>query len=152
MKSGIIFLGLLVLVQSIYSCEKKYERPNQYEVDLFENEKGSNKAYIMNREEAKRASAMVLTTNDIQVADSSKGRGADFFMYKINTGKLEKQGMDTIVSYPFLFLSQYKLKIPKDNKSPIYIYLQDLKGYTFIAKERNIHYQWLKGAPVYHVE
>lgn len=152
MKRGIIILGVSLLTHSIYSCEKKNERPSEYEVDLFANERGANKAYIMNRDEAKSASVMVLATSNIKVSDSSNGRGKDFYIYKVNSAEIVKTTLDSTIVYPFSFISEYKLKINKENKSPLYIYLENLKGYKFIAEERNIHYQWLKGAPIYKVE
>lgn len=130
-------------------CEKEYKRPDRYKNDLFKNEIGANKAYIMNKDEAFEGSAMVLGSSEIFMADSSKGRGKDFFIYKLNSGKTLKTTRDSVVSYPFSFISNQRLKLKKDNADSIYIYLETLKGYKFIAEERNIKYQWLKAAPVY---
>lgn len=146
-----LILGLPALCMIfLVSCEKKYQSPGTYENDLFADERQEGKAYIMNREECFDGSEMVLASSGVKLADSSKGRGKSFFLYKVSSGKVLKTVRDSAVEMPMMFLSPYKLKIK--NSDSIYVYLKKLEGYRFIAKERNLKYQWLKAAPVYSVK
>lgn len=143
---GLPMLSILLLI----SCEKKYQSPGTYENDLFAQERQEGKAYIMNRDECFDGSELVLASSEVKLADSSKGRGKSFYLYKVKSGKVLKTVRDSTVDMPMLFLSQYKLKIK--NTDSMYVYLKKLEGYRFIAKDRNLKYQWLKAAPVYSVE
>jgi hypothetical protein len=146
-----LIIGLpIVLMIILISCEKKYQSPGSYENDLFAHERQEGKAYIMNKDECFDGSELVIASSDVKLADSSKGRGKSFFLYKVKSGKVLKTVRDSTVDMPMLFLSQYKLKIK--NSDSMYVYLRKLEGYRFIAKDRNLKYQWLKAAPVYSVE
>ena len=146
-----LIIGLpIVLMIILISCEKKYQSPGSYENDLFAHERQEGKAYIMNKDECFDGSELVIASSDVKLADSSKGRGKSFFLYKVKSGKVLKTVRDSTVDMPMLFLSQYKLKIK--NSDSMYVYLKKLEGYRFIAKDRNLKYQWLKAAPVYSVE
>lgn len=134
----------------LISCEKKYQSPGHYENDLFADERQEGKAYIMNESECFDGSELVIASSTVKLADSSKGRGKSFFLYKVKSGKVLKTVRDSTVDTPFMFLSPYKLKIK--NTDSIYVYLKKLEGYRFIAKDRNLKYQWLKAAPVYSVK
>lgn len=148
-KKLIISLPAILMVILI-SCEKKYQSPGQYENDLFADEHQEGKAYIMNKDECFDGSELVISSSDVKLADSSKGRGKSFFLYKVRSGKVLKTVRDSTVEMPMLFLSQYKLKIK--NTDSMYVYLKKLEGYRFIAKDRNLKYEWLKAAPVYSVK
>ncbi|MFZ4927521.1 hypothetical protein [Chryseobacterium sp. Mn2064] len=148
-KKLIISLPAL-LMMLLVSCEKKYQSPGHYENDLFSDERQEGKAYIMNTEECFDGSELVIASSTVKLADSSKDRGKSFFLYKVNSGKVLKTVRDSTVEIPMMFLSQYKLKL-KNNDS-MYVYLKKLEGYRFIAKDRNLKYQWLKAAPVYSVK
>ena len=144
-------IGLFVfLMIFLVSCEKKYQRPDHYKNDLFANERQEGKAYVMNKEECFEGSELVLASSEVKLADSSKGRGRPFFIYKVNSGKMLKTVRDSAVEYPFQFLSLQRLKLKKNDS--MYIYLKSLVGYRFIAKDKNLRYQWLKSAPVYSVK
>ncbi|PXW12956.1 MULTISPECIES: hypothetical protein [unclassified Chryseobacterium] len=146
-----LIIGLpIMLIILLISCEKKYQSPGHYENDLFADEHQEGKAYIMNRDECFDGSELVIASSDVILSDSSKGRGKSFFLYKVKSGKVLKTVRDSTVEMPMLFLSQYKLKI--NNTDSMYVYLKKLEGYRFIAKDRNLKYQWLKAAPVYSVE
>lgn len=146
-----LIIGLpIVLMVILISCEKKYQSPGSYENDLFAHERQEGKAYIMNKDECFDGSELVIASSDVKLADSSKGRGKSFFLYKVKSGKVLKTIRDSTVDMPMLFLSQYKLKIK--NSDSMYVYLKKLEGYRFIAKDRNLKYQWLKAAPVYSVK
>ncbi|WP_121487009.1 hypothetical protein [Chryseobacterium sp. 7] len=146
-----LIIGLpAMLMVILISCEKKYQSPGTYENDLFAQERQEGKAYIMNKDECFDGSELVLESSDVKLADSSKGRGKSFYLYKVKSGKVLKTVRDSTVDMPMLFLSQYKLKIK--NSDSMYVYLKKLEGYRFIAKDRNLKYQWLKAAPVYSVK
>jgi hypothetical protein len=139
----------ILLLFLMTGCKKEYERPDHYEVDLFANERKEGKAYIMNEEECFDGSEMVIASSAVKLADSSIGRGRPFYIYKVSSGEMMKTVRDTVLDYPFKFLSNQRLKL---KEGPIYVYLKKLDGYRFIAEERNIKYQWLKTAPVYSVQ
>jgi hypothetical protein len=148
-----LFIGLPVLLMVFLTgCEKKYERPAHYEEDLFADERQEGKAYIMSKEECLDGSELVIAGSGVKLTDSSKGRGRGFFIYKVNSGKVLKTVRDSVVEFPMQFLSPQRLKLKGHNNDSIYVYLKKLKGYRFIAKDKNINYQWLRGAPVYSVE
>ncbi|MDQ1095314.1 MULTISPECIES: hypothetical protein [Chryseobacterium] len=131
-------------------CEKEYRRPDHYKVDLFADERQEGKAYVMDRKECFDNSDMVISSSALKLTDSSKGRGKPVFIYKINSGELLKTTRDSVVEYPLEFISPQKLKFRKD--SSVYVYLKKLEGYRFLAKEKNLKYQWLRGASVYSVQ
>jgi len=131
----------------IFSCEEKKIQTDQ-QIDLFADERQQGQAYIMNEKECFDTSDMVVSTSDMKLVDSSTGRGKSVFIYKINSGELLKTTRDSIVNYPFQILSNQRLKL----KTPMYVYLKKLEGYRFIAEEKHLKYQWLKGAPVYSVK
>lgn len=149
-RKRLIYLLPAFLLAVINSCEKKYERPDHYEVDLFADERQEGKAYIMSEDECSEGSELVIASSTVKLADSSDGRGKPFFIYKVNSGEVLKTMRDSVLDYPFQFLSHQRLKLKKNDS--IYVYLKQLKGYRFIAQEKNIKYQWLKAAPVYSVK
>lgn len=143
-------VGLPILLMALLvSCEKKYQSPGQYQEDLFADERQEGKAYIMDEEECFDGSELVLASSEVKLADSSKGRGKAFFLYKVRSGKVLKTVRDSTLDMPMMFLSPHKLKLKEDS---MYLYLKKLDGYRFIAKERNLKYQWLRGASVYSVK
>lgn len=148
-RKSLSFILPVLLLIVLSGCEKKYQRPDHYEVDLFKDERQQGTAYIMDREECFDGSELVITSSDVKLADSSKGRGKTFFLYKVKSGKTMKTIRDSILDYPFMFLSHQRLKLKNDS---IYLYLKKLEGYRFIAADRNLKYEWLKAAPVYTVK
>lgn len=149
LKLRLTYFWALFSMAFLSSCEKKYQRPDEYKVDLFENEKSENQVYVMSEDEAYENSDMVLSSSDTKLIDSSSGRGKSFFIYKINAGTVLKTTRDSVVTFPIEILSTQKLKLKKDSS---YVFLQKLKGFKFIAEEKKIKYQWVTGAPVYPVK
>jgi hypothetical protein len=92
---------------------------------------------------------MVVASSDISVTDSSSGRGKAIYIYSINSGDLLFSKRDSVISYPYRFLSNQRLNLKKDENDSVYVFLEKLKGYKSIAEVKQIKYQWLKGAPVY---
>ena len=133
----------------IFSCEDKRVQQN-HTIDLFADEIKEGKAYIMKPQECFDESDMVIASSNIKLIDQSQGRGKSIFIYRVINGKVEKTTRDSMVDFPFSFLSNQQLKFKKDSAS--YIYLKKLEGYRFIAKEKHLKYQWLKAAPVYSVQ
>ncbi|AYZ36780.1 hypothetical protein H3Z85_13755 [Chryseobacterium indologenes] len=148
-----LFIGLpVILMTFLTSCEKKYQSPGHYEEDLFADERQEGKAYIMSEEECFDGSELVIAGSGVKLTDSSKGRGRGFFIYRVNSGKVLKTVRDSTVQFPMQFLSPQRLKLKGHGNDSIYVYLKQLKGYRFIAKDKNLKYQWLKAAPVYSVK
>ncbi|MCX8525330.1 hypothetical protein OF897_15535 [Chryseobacterium formosus] len=152
MKNFTFYIVLFFSLFSIVSCRKEYERPRKYEIDLFANErKDTAQAYVMSEDEAYGISDMVVASSDISISDSSS-RGKPFYIYRINSGDLLFSKRDSVISYPFQFLSNQKLNLKKEKNDSVYVFLEILKGYKSIAEMKKIKYQWLKGAPVYHLD
>ncbi|HAO28619.1 MAG TPA: hypothetical protein DCQ68_15055 [Chryseobacterium indologenes] len=148
-----LFIGLpVILTTFLTSCEKKYQSPGHYEEDLFADERQEGKAYIMSEEECFDGSELVIAGSGVKLTDSSKGRGRGFFIYRVNSGKVLKTVRDSTVQFPMQLLSPQRLKLKGHGNDSIYVYLKQLKGYRFIAKDKNLKYQWLKAAPVYSVK
>lgn len=148
LKFRFIYCIPILLIFFVISCEKKFQSPTHYKRDLFADERQEGKAYIMNVDECFDASDMVLATSDIKLVDSSSGRGKSIFIYRLKSGVIEKTTRDSVINYPFQFLSNQRLKLKKDS---VYIFLKKLNGYRFIADDKKLKYQWLKSAPVYSV-
>ncbi|MDR2234507.1 MAG: hypothetical protein LBE92_00145 [Chryseobacterium sp.] len=144
-------LTVVALLAFFTSCEEKYKRPDHYKVDYFKNERQEGKAYIMSRQECLDASELVIESSSIKMADSSSGRGKgqSFYIYQVRSGKIRKTVRDSVMKYPFLFLSKQKLKLEEDS---VNLYLKRLDGYEILRRDKIIDYQWLKGAPAYPVK
>jgi len=140
------FLPVLI---GLVGCEEKNIHQN-HKIDLFADERQEGKAYIMKPQECFDESDMVVSSSDIQLVDQSSGRGKSIFIYRVNSGKVLKTTRDSLVTFPFQFLSGQRLMFRRDSTS--YTYLKKLEGYRFIAKPMNLKYQWLKAAPVYSVK
>lgn len=147
MKGRLIYFLPIFLIFMV-SCEEK-KIPQDHKIDLFADERQEGKAYIMKPQECFDGSDMVVSTSNIKLIDKSGGRGKSIFIYRVHSGNVLKTTRDSIVNFPFQFLSNQELKFKKDST---YVYLKKLEGYRFIAKEMNLKYQWLKGAPVYSVK
>lgn len=141
--------GFIILFLVI-GCKKEYQRPQKYEIDLFANEKKDTvTGYVMSEDEAYGVSDMVVASSDISVSDSSSGRGKAIYIYRINSGDLLFSKRDSVISYPFQFLSDKRLDFKKEKNDSVYVFLETLKGYKLISEMKKIKYQWLRGAPVY---
>lgn len=153
MKNYSLYILLTLPLLCFLGCEKEYQRPRKYEIDLFKNERNENgHAYVMPEDEAYGISDMVVASSDITVSDSSSGRGKAVYIYSVNSGDLLFSKRDSVISYPFKFLATQKLNIKKEKADSVYVFLETLKGYKFIAETKKIKYQWLKGAPVYFLD
>jgi hypothetical protein len=133
----------------IFSCEEK-KIQTDHEIDLFADERQQGQAYIMKPQECFSGSDMVVSSTNIKLVDQSSGRGKSVFIYRVNSGNVVKTTRDSIVNFPFQFLSNRQLMFHRDSTS--YVYLKKLEGYRFISEEKHLKYQWLKGAPVYSVK
>jgi hypothetical protein len=142
-------LHFLPIILVIFSCEEK-KLQQDHPIDLFADERQEGKAYIMKPQECFDGSDMVISSSNIKLIDKSSGRGKSIFIYRVNKGKVLKTTRDSIVVFPFNFLSNQQLMFKRNSES--YIYLKKLEGYRFIAKEMDLKYQWLKAAPVYQVK
>jgi hypothetical protein len=142
-------LYFLPVLLGLVSCEEKKLQQN-HKIDLFADERQEGKAYVMKPQECFYESDMVVSSADIQLIDQSSGRGKSIFIYRVNSGKVLKTTRDSVVAFPFQFLSNQRLMFRHDSTS--YTYLKKLEGYRFIAGQMKLKYQWLKAAPVYSVK
>jgi len=143
----ISLLSVLFMI-FIVSCEKQPQI--EHKIDLFANERQEGKAYVMNADECFKESELVISTSKLKLADSYSGRGKPIFIYKVDSGNVLKTTRDSLVTYPLEFLANQKLALKKD--STVYVYLKKLEGYRFIAEEKHLKYQWVRGASVYSVK
>ncbi|WP_282629688.1 hypothetical protein [Empedobacter sedimenti] len=127
-----------ILFSTIFGCKKEYERPDQYSIDLFENERRKDNQGITHKEALELSKAFI-TTDSIQLLDSYNKDNNSFYIYKIANGKIEKETNDTI-KFPINILST--TKINKTNNM-YNLYLQPLSAYKLMVKEFNIEYQTL---------
>ncbi|GEN77656.1 hypothetical protein [Chryseobacterium hagamense] len=139
----------LPVLLGLAGCEEK-KLQHSHKIDLFADERQEGKAYVMKPQECFYESDMVVSSADIQLVDQSSGRGKSIFIYRVNSGKVLKTTRDSVVVFPFQFLSNQRLMFRRDSTS--YTYLKKLEGYRFIAKQMKLNYQWLKAAPVYSVK
>jgi hypothetical protein len=147
MKGRLLYFLPIIFVA--FSCEdKKIEK--DHPIDLFADQRQEGKAYIMKPQECFDGSDMVVSSSNIKLIDQSSGRGKSVYIYRVNGGKVLKTTRDSIVTFPFNFLSNQQLMFKRNTES--YIYLKKLEGYRFIAKDMDLKYQWLKAASVYQVE
>lgn len=103
----------------------------------------------MPEDEAYGISDMVIASSDISISDSSSGRGKSVYIYRVKSGNLLFSKRDSVISYPFHFLSTQKLNFKQQKNDSVYVFLEMLKSYKSIAETTNIKYQWLRRAPVY---
>ena len=147
MKGRLLYFLPIIFVA--FSCEdKKIEK--DHPIDLFADQRQEGKAYVMKPQECFDGSDMVVSSSDIKLIDQSSGRGKSVFIYRVNGGKVLKTTRDSVVVFPFNFLSNQQLMFKRSSES--YIYLKKLEGYRFIAKDMDLKYQWLKAAPVYSIK
>lgn len=149
MKVRMMIFQSLFFIIFVISCEEK--RPQiEHKIDLFADERQEGKAYVMNADECFDASEVVISSSKIKLTDSFSGRGKPVFIYKVDSGNVLKTTRDSLISFPMQFLANQKLSLKKD--SSIYVYLKKLEGFRFIAEEKQIKYQWVKGASVFEVK
>ncbi len=130
----LLFFGFLM---SLYSCKKEYERPDQYAVDLFENEQRIDD-HTITKKEAFELSKVVINTDSVQLLDQSTRKNkTTIYVYKIEKGKVEKGENDSI-QFPINILTTSKIN-PKEKS--LTIYLVDLTAYKLIVSDFNIKYQ-----------
>jgi hypothetical protein len=140
MKGKFYFLPVIFM---IFSCEDK--RPANHPIDLFADEIKEGKAYIMSAQECFDESDMVISSSNIKLIDQSQGRGKSVFIYKV-IQESRKTTRDSII----IFLCSFcQIKINIQKRFFLYVYLKKLEGYRFIAEEKHLKYQWLKGASVF---
>jgi len=143
-----MFLSMFIIIFAI-SCEEKHPQI-EHKIDLFADERQEGKAYVMNEDECFNVSELVISASKIKLTDSSSGRGKPIFIYKIDSGNVLKTTRDSVITYPLQFLSNQRLALKKETS--VYLYLKKLEGFRFIAEEKHLKYQWVKGAPVYSVK
>lgn len=140
-------LLMIILFSLILSCKKKYERPDQFSVDLFENERNEQKKKFLSEEEASEKSLFVIKSDSTELMSETKTSAKTLYIYKINSGKFLKKSSDSI-QLPVQIISDYKiLKIPSQ-KDSITLYLIDPLSFKLLTKELDVKYQALPSAPV----
>lgn len=136
------FLTLMILVALIISCKKKYERPDQYSIDLFQNEKNEQPKKTLTSQEASDKSLLVVQTNTIELINNIKIEEKTINIYKITSGTIVKSAKDSI-RFPIKIISNYDLKINDSKKDSITVYLINPQSYKLFVKDMEIDYQTL---------
>lgn len=141
-----IILTILIIPIFFYSCKKSYERPDEYEVDLFKNERVSNDTIqMLTKEKSFEQAEIVISTNKIKLLDSMVKQGkTPIYVYQLTTGKIEK-GIKDSVHFPMNILSTRAIN--KSEKSTK-IYLEDLKSFKLLVSDFDIKYQIIFRSPL----
>lgn len=141
-----IILTILIIPIFFYSCKKSYERPDEYEVDLFKNERVSNDTVqMLTKEKSFEQAEIVISTNKIKLLDSMVKQGkTPIYVYQLTTGKIEK-GVKDSVHFPMNILSTRAIN--KSEKSTK-IYLEDLKSFKLLVSDFDIKYQIIFRSPL----
>lgn len=135
-------LLLMTFPSLIISCEKKYERPDHFSIDLFENERNEQPKKILTPKEASEKSLLVLKTDSIELTDNLKIDDKKVNIYKINSGTIVKSAKDSI-RFPIRIISNYNLKIDESKKDSTAVYLINPQSYKLLVKDMEIDYQTL---------
>ncbi|MDH2206985.1 MULTISPECIES: hypothetical protein [Empedobacter] len=141
-----IILTILIIPIFFYSCKKSYERPDEYEVDLFKNERVSNDTVqMLTKEKSFEQAEIVIFTNEIKLLDSMVKQGkTPIYVYQLTNGKIEK-GIKDSVNFPMNILSTRAIN--KSEKSTK-IYLEDLKSFKLLVSDFDIKYQIIFRSPL----
>lgn len=141
-----IILTILIIPIFFYSCKKSYERPDEYEVDLFKNERVSNDTVqMLTKEKSFEQAEIVISTNKIKLLDSMVKQGkTPIYVYQLTNGKIEK-GIKDSVHLPMNILSTRAIN--KSDKSTK-IYLEDLKSFKLLVSDFDIKYQIIFRSPL----
>lgn len=137
----------IVIISMLVSCKKKYERPDHYSVDLFENERNEQQKKMLSHEEATKKSLIVIKSNSTELISRSKINNKALFIYQIKSGKTVKSSNDTI-QFPIRLISDYDLNISKPNSDSASIYLIRPQSYKLLVNELQVQYQALPAAPL----
>jgi len=135
-------LYLIVFLSFTISCKKKYERPDHFSIDLFENERNEQPKKILTPQEALDKSLIVIKTNAIELVDNLKPDDKKVNIYKINSGKIVKFAKDSL-RFPIRVISNYDLKIGKAKNDSTAVYLINPQSYKLLIKDMSIDYQTL---------
>ncbi|KQR94374.1 hypothetical protein ASG01_00350 [Chryseobacterium sp. Leaf180] len=130
----------------IFSCEKKYERPDHYSVDLFENERNEQKKRMLTAEEALEKSILVLKTDKTELLGNPKINNRSVFVYKIADGEILKSRNDS-VDFPIRIISDYDLFSKRKKEDSATIYLVKPTSYKLLIKDFGVSYQTVPLAP-----
>ncbi|WP_291115588.1 hypothetical protein [Empedobacter sp. UBA7248] len=141
-----IILTILIIPIFFYSCKKSYERPDEYEVDLFKNERVSNDTIqMLTKEKSFEQAEIVISTNKIKLLDSMVKQGkTPIYVYQLTNGKIEK-GIKDSVHFPMNILSTRAIN--KSDKSTK-IYLENLKSFKLLVSDFDIKYQIIFRSPL----
>lgn len=137
----------MTLTSLTISCKKKYERPDQYSIDLFENERNEQPKKILTPKEALEKSVLVLKTDLIQLTDNLKINDKKVNIYKINSGTVVKSAKDSL-RFPIKIISNYDLNINSQLTDSTTVYLINPQSYKLLITDMGISYQTLSSAPI----
>ncbi|MCC2590640.1 hypothetical protein [Chryseobacterium sp. MFBS3-17] len=129
----------------LWGCEKKYERPDRYAIDLFATE-AAEEIPVLSADEAAERSDLILRTNMLLLADSASAAAKKLYVYEVQQGRFSKGNNDSTAVWPFRFISDYEIRKPAHDDSAS-IYLQKASSYTIITNALNIRFQAVPYAP-----
>lgn len=130
----------------VWGCEKKYERPDRYAIDLFATET-EEEIPVLSADEAAERSDLIVRTNMLLLADSATAGAKRLYVYEVKQGRFSKGKNDSAAVWPFRFISDYEIRKPANDDSAS-IYLQKASAYTIITNALNIRFQAVPYAPV----
>jgi len=135
-------LYMIILLSFTISCKKKYERPDHFSIDLFENQRNEQPKKALTPQEASDKSLFVIKTNTIELINNFKIEDKNVNIYKINSGIIVKSAKDSI-RFPIKIISNYDLKINDSDKDSTAVYLINPQSYKLLVKDMGVDYQTL---------
>lgn len=129
------------------SCNKKYERPDEYSVDLFKNERNEQQKKKLSPQEAAEKSLLIIKADSLAPTDHFKINNKKLTVYTITSGKILKSTKDSI-GFPMRVISDYDLKVNSSSADSTTVYLIDPISYRLLIADLKVSYQALPSAPV----
>lgn len=138
------FYLLLLFSMVLIACDKKYERPDRYSVDLFKNEKAQQQQQkkILTPEEALSKSMLVLKTDSLQLLGNPRIGSKSVYVYKISVGKILKNE-NCSVAFPVRIISDVDLLKKKKEADSAVVYLVKPTSYKLLIKDFGVSFQTL---------
>lgn len=136
----------IIVVFLLVSCNKKYERPDEYYIDLFRNEENEEHARTYTSQEAANKSLLVIKTDSILLTDQLKIDNKRIKIYTIYSGKILKKPKDSIL-FPIRLISDCTKINPSLDSATVYMI--NPRSYRLLITDLKVSYQTLPLAPCF---
>lgn len=143
MKMQKFTLLLFFITLLLFSCKKKYERPDVYTNDLFADRHDTLTRKIPHQEALQRSAALIVSRQIKLLEKSADSVSAPVFIYLLEDGEVRANN-DSIITIPLMFLSTREIP---DHSDSVYLYLEKVRAYKILAAQNKIRYQLIPNAP-----